>query len=118
MGRNQLILLAVLMVAASFIGGAVASRAFSPKAKEFLVIDANGNVRAGLGLSKDGSSVLEFRDANGNVRVGLGLTPEGSSVLGFRDANGNMRVWLGITPKDLPYLWFTDEEESPIWSAP
>jgi len=94
----------VAVVAAAWIGaprkvlaesGAKATNVI--RASEFILEDADGNVRASLGISKDGSG-LSLYDENGKTRVALGISKDskGGPGLVLRDENGSFRAALGV----------------------
>jgi hypothetical protein len=105
--KRQYLSLTVLVVIAGFIGGAVYSQVFMDrpafaqsaqnvvKAKQFQLVDGDGNVRAIIGMSPKGHPVLGFTDENGKDRIFLGLTSmEGETwpILKLRDADEQLRI--------------------------
>lgn len=107
----------VAVVAAAWIGtpgkvlaesGAKALKVV--RANEFILEDADGKVRATLGVDKDGSG-LRLRDENGQIRAGLYVSADipldvagkgranlvvtkGGPGLYLLDENGGLRAWL------------------------
>ena len=107
MKKRQYLSLTVLVVIAGFVGGAVYSQVFMNrpafaqsvqnvvKAKQFQLVDGDGNVRAIIGMSPKGHPVLGFTDENGKDRIFLGLTSmEGETwpILKLRDADEQLRI--------------------------
>ncbi|MFC1537272.1 hypothetical protein ACFL4P_00425 [Gemmatimonadota bacterium] len=118
MNRKQFILLAVLMVAASFIGGVVASRLFNPRealaespvkmirANAFVLEDEDGNILASFNILAGKFPSLRLYDKDGRKRA----------VLGSRqlfDARTRMNL---IRPPSSLVLF--DEDGDVIWEAP
>lgn len=69
------------------------------KAKSFAVVDDEGNVRAELGFSADGSHGLVLRDADGSERATLAVSTKGSAQgLSLRDPEGKTRALLAVSP--------------------
>ncbi len=105
MTRLQYAMLLVVTIVAGMAGGAISERVFSSgvagaqsksinvSAEEFLLLDKNGKVRAGLGLDPKGE-------------VGLILTSK----------DGNYLLYL--SPDDRLAFKLTDKSGRVIWSAP
>lgn len=95
----------LLLCAAAFLGGAVggafSSQLFFPKsveaqkpngvnAEEFLLLDAQGKARAGLGLDANGEVGFVLRSKDGNRT--LTLSPDEPSVIKLVDRGGRI-LW-------------------------
>ena len=105
MTRLQYAMVLVVTIMAGMAGGAISERVFSSgvagaqsksanvSAEEFLLLDKNGKVRAGLGLDSKGE-------------VGLILTSK----------DDNYRLYL--SPDDRLALKLADKSGTVIWSAP
>jgi len=144
MSRAQLILLTVLMVAASFIGGAVVCRILTPpilplsaymETREFLLTDKDDINRIGMHVIEDGSPCLAMWDRNATPR--LMLQPFNFMML---DSVANPRIQLyqgkqegficlghpstlaciclSITKDGDPELYIKGKDGTVIWEAP
>lgn len=80
------------------------------RATNIVLEDANGKVRASLGMDEDGL-VLRLRYGNGNIGAALCLHDE-KVVLNFSDDNGKPRAVLGLAKK-MPLLCLYDERGEP-----
>jgi hypothetical protein len=87
------------LIAASFRddkgAGAATSRLRIVEAEQVVLRDADGQMRAWLGLA-DGGPRLLFFDAAGQQRVGLGLSAQAEPSLGIFDGAQMPRVVLGM----------------------
>ena len=121
MTTGQLILVCALIVVSGWVGAAFArlfSRRGVVRARQFQLVDEEGNQRAVLGLSEGsyGEAMLAFYDPSGEMmRMTLGYT-EGAIGIMVYDAQGQLRVTLDLdeegvldTPGD-PGLRFWDAE--------
>ncbi len=106
--------LALALVGCSLLLGA-ASPKRTVEAEEFILRDANGEVRAILHMKPNGPGLL-FYDANGESRVALAVTRLGP-MLALFDANRKTRALLGINENE-PRLVFFDANEKLIFSVP
>jgi len=87
------------------------------RARQFVLVDANGNVRAGLGVGTDGSAALAFADLEGKIRTGLAVLPDGSPRLRFYGKDGRARGGLGVSPDGSIALALADKEGALLlWS--
>jgi hypothetical protein len=75
------------------------------RANSFILEDANGRVRASLGMSEDGP-VLRLNNENGDMGAALYLHDK--SGLSLFDKSGNTRAFLGVV-KNAPVLFLFDE---------
>lgn len=101
------------------------------EARQFLIRDANGEVRGAWGINSDGSlrlalqapgskagvtltslkggaSGLTFSDTSGRSRGVLGILPDETISLTFGDQNGTTRSALGLNPEGSATLVFAD----------
>ena len=128
-------------------GGLIAMAQASPsatdvsQAREFLLRDDSGRVRAVLGTSPDGAVGFSLDDANGQTRVTLAVDRNGSPGLdlfdqsgkrraiislgqhgepgaGLYDAQGKLRTSLDIPAVTNPGLAFYHEDGKPAWGVP
>lgn len=83
------------------------------KARRFVVVDAQGQVRAGLLLTADGSPWLALRDTQGELRAELGVDDSGTASLAMRDAQGRARAELGVDDKGLVGLLLSNAQGKP-----
>jgi hypothetical protein len=123
---------AVLAVAAGFIGGLMAGRfstdhpvmASEPvkeiKAQAFQLVDGHGATHAALGMSEGGEPALEFYDSEHRVRVVFDMTGTGDPRLFLMDADGHIRtvVGLGLGADGRPFIRLRDKDGKVIWSVP
>jgi hypothetical protein len=77
-------------------------------ARQFVLHDADGNVRGGLGPTPEGGSRLVLKDRAGKERMRFTLLADGSPGLSFADAEGRSRVVLGFLPDETANLVFAD----------
>ncbi|MFN7016061.1 MAG: hypothetical protein ACK4P5_02680 [Fimbriimonadales bacterium] len=56
-------------------------------------------------------------DAEGNVRAELGM-PFGEPALFLYDSKGRARAWILLDREGNPRIMFVDSEEQAIWTAP
>lgn len=66
------------------------------RARQFLLVDAKGNPRAGLRAGADGSTALALAGPDGRLMAGLSVLPGGSARLQFYDKDGKARGGLGV----------------------
>lgn len=101
MSRIQFGLLLIVMLIGSLIGGmfggrwlatslATAEKANSINAEQFLLLDASGKARAGLGLDQNGEVGLILTSRDGNRK--LYLTPDERTVIKLTDRGGKI-LW-------------------------
>ncbi len=99
--QNQIILLCVAAFLGGTVGGAISPQPFSPRsveaqklngvnAEEFLLLDARGNARAGLGLDANGEVGLVLRSKDGERT--LTISPDEPSVIKLVDRGGRV-LW-------------------------
>lgn len=71
--------------------------------------DAQGKVRAAMGMTSDGSPSIVLLDAQGNLRAAMGVAPDGTPSIGLSDAQGYPRVGMVLTPGG-PGIWLSDPQ--------
>jgi hypothetical protein len=77
-------------------------------ARQFVLRDASGNVRAALGLGEDSAVRLVLNDSNERQRVRLSLLGDGSAGLSFADSADRKLAVFGILPDHTTNLALTD----------
>jgi hypothetical protein len=84
----MLLLNAALIAAlAAERGGAAAPEPAAPlRASSLELVDAQGQIRAKLGVEEGGEVVLRLLDEKGDIRVKLGANAQGSGLLLANDA--------------------------------
>jgi hypothetical protein len=80
------------------------------------LFDANGTVRAGLGLTSE-APFVELYDGNGKCRVRLELDGKKGPWLGFYDAEGLLRLDALVVDGEGPMLFLRDKATNPRVSA-
>jgi hypothetical protein len=101
MTHKQMLLLCVVTFIGGMAGGGVSYQLFSPTsvhaqnpngvhAEEFLLLDAKGRARAGLGLDANGELGLVLRSKDGNRT--LTLSPDDPSVIKLAERGGRI-LW-------------------------
>src|SRR6202040_2268427 len=114
---NRAMLIAALM--AGVLGGAASARLWpapasafaaqqsqqlltSISAKQFEVMDDQGNMRAKLNVSGEGMTHLGLYDQQGIERAALGVTKEGTSMLALSGDDGKPRLAANVATHDGP----------------
>ncbi len=140
--------LRITIVALALMGGALITMAqASPnsneivEARQIVLRDASGNVRAVFGSTPQGAVGLNLDDANGRTRLTLDVDYAGSPGLdlfdqngkrraiislgqhgepgaGLYDAAGKLRTSLDIPNGNIPGLAFYHEDGKPAWGVP
>jgi hypothetical protein len=101
MMHKQMCLLCVAAFLGGVLGGVLSTQLLFPKsaeaqkptgvnAEEFLLLDARGNARAGLGLDANGEVGLVLRSKDGDRT--LTLSPDEPSVIQLVDRGGRI-LW-------------------------
>ena len=101
MHRRQFGFLIVVTFVGSLIGGVVswwwlvpslvgAEKVNGVNAEEFLLLDASGKARAGLGLDQNGEVGLVFTSRDGSRK--LALSPDDRFAVKLSDQNGRV-IW-------------------------
>jgi hypothetical protein len=113
-GGNRALLIAALMAGA--VGGAASARMWpapapafadqqmltSISAKQFEVMDDQGNLRAKLNVSGEGMTHLGLYDQQGVERAALVVTKEGTSMLSLSGDDGKPRLAANVATHDGP----------------
>ena len=73
-------------------------------AKEFRLVDREGELRAALFTAPDGRPGLSLLDEDGRQRVSLCLLEEGAAALGLFDAEGRLRAEVAVLADGVPTL--------------
>ncbi len=79
------------------------------RAKQFVVVDQDGNMRAELSLNADGKPGMALYDENEKYRVTLGLNKDGEPGLRLYDKDGKTSVMLSLNKDEEPSLWLADK---------
>lgn len=101
MTHKQMIVLCVAAFLGGTVGGVLSTQLLSPRpveaqkpngvhAEEFLLLDAKGQARAGLGLDANGEVGLVLRSKDGNRT--LSFSPDDPSVIKLVDQGGRI-LW-------------------------
>ena len=101
MMHKQMIVLCAAAFLGGTLGGLLSAQLLSPKpveaqklhgvnAEEFLLLDAKGKARAGLGLDANGEVGLVLRSKDGNRT--LTLSPDDPSVIKLAERGGRI-LW-------------------------
>jgi hypothetical protein len=64
-------------------------------AEKFELVNADGNKRGVMEVSRDGTGAISLYDASGKSRAELTVSPRGGAAVAFYDSDGNRRVVLG-----------------------
>jgi hypothetical protein len=99
--NRQMIVLCVAAFLGGTVGGVLSTQLLSPmsveaqkpngvNAEEFLLLDAKGKARAGLGLDANGEVGLVLRSKDGNRT--LTLSPDDSSAIKLVERGGRI-IW-------------------------
>lgn len=107
MNRKQFTITLAAVAAAGLLGGALSdwlrgTPAFAQEdgteavtAQEFRLVDAEGELRAVLGLREDGMVALVLNDQSGRKRLSMGAGDEGAAVI-VGDEEGEKRLAVGF----------------------
>jgi hypothetical protein len=78
------------------------------QARQFVLRDAAGHVRAVIGSTAEGGSRFSMQDRSGRDRLRLTLLADGSPGLSFADPEGRSRAVLAFLPDETVNLVFAD----------
>jgi len=98
--RQRILVCACLPVVA--LAGAADLRQSTIEAKEFVLRDDSGSMRASLAIRPDGTPGLGLFDKGGKVRLSLDMSADGDGSLNLHDASGNLRAAIAIRPDGTP----------------
>src|ERR1700733_395875 len=113
----------------------------SVDARQFVLHDGSGKVRAALGMTEDGAvglnlidskdrsritldvasngtPGLDFFDQDGKLRATGALAPDGTPGVGAFGADGHLRTSLDVPAGKIPGLGFYHDDGKPAWGAP
>lgn len=82
--------------------GAAAHRAATVEAREFILRDDSGAMRAALTIRPDGTPGLGLYDRSGRVRLSVDLDGEGRGGLNLHDETGTLRAAVGLRSDGTP----------------
>ena len=83
------------------VSASAIERRGSVAVNELQLLDADGNVRAGLKFDVNGNPAIFFTDKQGKLKALLGVA-KGDALLSFRDNNGRPRLGLSISKNQSP----------------
>lgn len=97
----------------------------SVEARQFVLRDSSGRVRAALGSNPDGAVGLNLDDANGRTLATLVVDGKGSPGLDLYDQSGKRRAMIAVAPQGTPGVGLYDANgrlrtslDSPTANAP
>ena len=102
-------------------GGQVRARLLvKPDVKAALLhlFDPAGKARVELGIGSDGSPSLRLADQGGKLRAALSVGADGTPRLGFWDEAGRLRATLNMEGDGSPTLALTDQAGRVRWRVP
>jgi hypothetical protein len=82
-------------------------------ARRFELVDEQGQSRAVMAMTKEGTPALVLSDAAGKGRAWLTLRADGSPRLDFRDASGRLRAVVGEST-----ITLCKRDGAVAWQAP
>jgi len=85
-------------------------------AKEFSVLDDNGNVRASLTVD-DNAARLTLYEPSGSGRAELAVMANGSPRLTLADHTGSGRAEVTVSPDNTPHITLTDQSRKAVFSV-
>lgn len=86
------------------------------QAERFILLDAQGNQRAVLGMGANEEALLELNDSRGTARLRMDVPTSGPGIT-LMDDRGKVRALL-TAYTDGPYLGMTDENGNDLFQAP
>ncbi len=110
-------------------------------ARQFVLHDSTGKVRAALGttdegavglnlvdpkdrtritldVASNGTPGLDFFDQDGRLRATVALGPDGTPGVGLYGPDGHLRTSLDVPAGKIPGLAFYHDDGKPAWGAP
>jgi hypothetical protein len=82
--------------ALTFVWVIALSRAESLRVSRIELVNSRGKVVAVLGVAPSDGGVLLLYDANGTLRAAIGMTAKGDVAIDLNDAAGNQRVAIQV----------------------
>jgi hypothetical protein len=82
--------------ALTFVAIVALSRAESLRVSRIELVNSQGKTVAVLGVAPTDGGVLLIYDANGTLRAAIGMTTESNAAIDLNDGNGNQRVALQV----------------------
>ncbi len=89
----SVVFLGLVFLMGAVVGGRSADEV---RARQFVLVDASGKVRAGLSVGSDGSAALALLDLKGKTRAGLTVLPSGLPRLRLYDEEEKALAGLGV----------------------
>lgn len=110
--RMRLMIGALLLTGGALFTMAQSSSGVSEslEARQFVLRDSTGRVRAALGTSPDGAVGLNLDDANGHTAVTLDVEANGSPGLDLYDHNGRRRAIIALAQQGTPGVGLYDPQ--------
>lgn len=107
--------LRMVLGAFALIGGALLTMAQtdsgiaqSLEARQFVLRDGKGSVRAVLGSTPDGAAGISLHDASGGTRLTMDVEDNGSPGLDLYDAQGKRRAIIALSREGTPGIGLYD----------
>ncbi len=98
--RRGIGLLGCALVAA--VLGAADQKMTTIEAKEFVLRNEGGLMRASLTIRSDGTPGFAMFDKNGKVRLEIDLSPEDDAGVNLHDSTGTLRAAVALRPDGTP----------------
>lgn len=103
-----------LGVLVAVAGGAAAVQTWkSVQAREFVLCDAEGRMRAALAIRPDGTPGFGLFDESGQVRASIDLGDDGAAGLNFHGRDGKLRAALAVRSDGTPGFGLFDKGGQP-----
>ena len=102
---------ALVLGAAVMVFGGANKESFVPRtieAKNFVLKDELGRVRASLGFRHDGTPGFALMDELSRVRLALDLCPDGAPGVNLYDKNGGLLAAVAVRPDGSPGIGMFD----------
>jgi hypothetical protein len=84
------------------LAGAAAQKATTIEAREFVLRDDSGVMRASLAIRPDGTPGFGLFDKSGQVRLSFDMNAEGQAGLNLHDDMGTLRAAVALRPDGTP----------------
>ena len=132
MKKGKYLLLAFVLVAAGFAVGAAAAKFFSSQpalaqdeggqvltARQFQIVDADGNMKMLLATDDDDNSPsISLYDNAGKFRAVYNLSEKDEPALMMHDKKGNTNLVIAVTKEDGEEITLYDKNMKPLWTKP